>query len=95
MGIPSDLASSLREIIQPSLFESTTTGTPIREGSKTLSHEQKKLLQSTNAILLLIRFSIRCKVRDANCEILTPSGFKFHFYDLNVDSIRRHLPMPY
>ena len=39
IGMPSAFASLLRAITQPSLFESTTTGTPHRRGSKTRSHE--------------------------------------------------------
>lgn len=48
--IPSLFASSLREITQPSLLDSTTIGLPSRSGRNTRSHETKKLLQSTSAI---------------------------------------------
>jgi hypothetical protein len=39
MRMPSALASSERETMQPSLFESTTTGRPRKPGSKTRSQE--------------------------------------------------------
>ena len=49
MGIPRALASLEREITQPSLLESTTTGLLRNDGSKTRSQETKKLLQSRRA----------------------------------------------
>ena len=39
IGMPKALASDERAITQPSLFESTTMGTPTSEGSSTRSHE--------------------------------------------------------
>ena len=39
IGIPRAFASLLLDIAQPSLFDKTTTGFPLRVGSKTLSHE--------------------------------------------------------
>ena len=48
IGIPNFFASFDREIIQPSLFERTTTGFCLSETLKTRSHETKKLLQSTS-----------------------------------------------
>ena len=37
--MPSALTSALRAIAQPSLFDSTSTGTPSRRGSNTRSQE--------------------------------------------------------
>ena len=39
IGMPSALASSLREIIQPSLLDKITMGFPTNCGWKTRSHE--------------------------------------------------------
>jgi hypothetical protein len=39
MAMPSALASLLRAITQPSLFDSTTTGRPRSSGWNTRSHE--------------------------------------------------------
>jgi hypothetical protein len=39
MVIPAALASALRAITQPSLFERTTTGRPLRSGLNTVSHD--------------------------------------------------------
>ena len=39
--------------MQPSLLESPTMGFPNRAGLKTRSQEQKKLLQSTNAMQVM------------------------------------------
>jgi hypothetical protein len=47
--MPNVLASFDRATIQPSLFDNTTTGLPIKSGRKSRSHEAKKLLQSTSA----------------------------------------------
>lgn len=47
--MPHSFASFDRDTMQPSLFESTITGRFCRLGSKTLSHDTKKLLQSTTA----------------------------------------------
>src|ERR1700751_4113985 len=49
MAMPSALASLLRAITQPSLFDSTTTGRPRNSGWNTRSHDTEKLLQSTRA----------------------------------------------
>ncbi len=46
MRMPSVLASFEREMTQPSLLDSTTTGRPSRSGRNNRSHETKKLLQS-------------------------------------------------
>ena len=40
MRMPSALASLVRAMAQPSLFDSTITGTLARRASKTRSHEQ-------------------------------------------------------
>ena len=40
-------------MMQPSLLESTTVGTPISFGLNTRSQETKKLLQSTSAMQLV------------------------------------------
>ena len=47
--MPSDFASSLRAIMHPSLLDKTTIGSFSSFGLKTLSHETKKLFQSTRA----------------------------------------------
>ncbi|OQC44958.1 MAG: hypothetical protein BWX61_00854 [Bacteroidetes bacterium ADurb.Bin035] len=39
IGIPMALASLLRDITHPSLFDKTTTGLPFSDGSKTLSQD--------------------------------------------------------
>ena len=48
------LASGVSATMHPSLLESTTTGFPFRPGWNTFSTEQKKLLQSTRANILVI-----------------------------------------
>ncbi len=40
MRMPKALASAVLAIAQPSLLDSTITGTPRRRGSNTRSHEQ-------------------------------------------------------
>ena len=40
IGMPAALTSAERAMTQPSLFDSTATGTPSRAGSKTRSQEQ-------------------------------------------------------
>ena len=52
MRMPSALASFERAITQPSLFDSTTTGSPSSSGRKTRSHEAKKLLQSQSPYIV-------------------------------------------
>ena len=49
--MPMALLSLLRATTQPSLLERTTTGFPSSSGWKALSHETKKLLQSTRAYI--------------------------------------------
>ena len=48
---PSALASGVSATMQPSLLDSTHTGLPLSPGWNTFSTEQKKLLQSTRAII--------------------------------------------
>ena len=54
--MPIFLASFDRATTQPSLLDSTTTGRPSSCGWKALSHETKKLLQSTRAYTALFYF---------------------------------------
>ena len=54
IGIPRDLASLDREMTQPSLLDSTTTGFPHKLGSSTCSHDTKKLLASISAIIRML-----------------------------------------
>ena len=49
MGMPKSFTSWERAIMHPSLLERTATGSFASLGLNTLSQEQKKLLQSTNA----------------------------------------------
>ena len=53
IGMPSALASLLRDTAQPSLLLRTTTGFPSRSGRNRRSQLTKKLLQSTNANIVI------------------------------------------
>ena len=49
--MPNALASLLRAMAQPSLFDSTMTGRPFSSGRNRRSHDTKKLLQSARAYM--------------------------------------------
>jgi hypothetical protein len=63
---------------QPSLFDSTATGFPSRDGSNTRSQETKKLLPSTNPIIGLNAFSDLVEFVDASCH--NTKNAEFHSF---------------